>query len=320
MPILRTASRRVVPAFVAFAAALAVASCGGDDDKPAAEAGKAAPKSDPQAVALVKAASGPNANANSGHIDGSVELTLKGNRDFAEPFSSSVEGAFSYRKGAALPDYELELGLRNYGIELSSVGGKSYVTIGTTGYRMPDDVRALLVRKSSRGRNGFTRTIEQFGIAPWRWETDLVLAGKERLDGVEVQKITTGFTAGRILKDANTLLEVLSSLAITRATGVPPAITPSARRVIVSSVTHKQGASWIGIEDKVLRKTGFTMKFKVPKAKRAKVGGISSGTVVAGMDVTEVGKPQKISAPEELGSFADFQLALDALGDYQDAR
>ena len=80
------------------------------------------------------------------------------------------------------------------------------------------------------------------------------------------------------------MLEVLSSLALTRATGVPPMITPSARRVIVSSVTFKQGASWIAIKDKVMRKTGFTMKFVVPKAKRGKVGGLSSGTVVAGMD------------------------------------
>ena len=110
--------------------------------------------------------------------------------------------------------------MRNYGVELSSVGGRSYVTIGTTGYRMPDDIRGLLVRKSARGRNGLTRTIEQLGIAPWRWETAQQFAGTEQLDGVKVQKVTTGFTAGQILKDANTLLEVLGSLTLTRVTGV----------------------------------------------------------------------------------------------------
>ena len=53
-------ARRAATALVALAVGLALASCGGDDDdKPAAGAAKAAPKSDPQAAALVKAASGP---------------------------------------------------------------------------------------------------------------------------------------------------------------------------------------------------------------------------------------------------------------------
>jgi hypothetical protein len=302
------------------AVAFALASCGGDDGKPSASAGKAKPKADPQAVALTSRAAGPNAKARSGVVDGSIEITLKGVPAFKESFTSTVSGAFSQRKGSALPDYELDMGLRNYGVELSSVAGKSYVTIGTTGFRLPAGVRARLVRGASRGRNGLTRTLEQFGIAPWRWETEHQLAGTETLDGVEVQKVSTSFISGRILRDANTLLGLLSSLAITRATGVPSRISPAARRVIVSSVTSKHAASWIGIKDKVLRKAGFAMKFRVPKAKRAKVGGISSGTVVGALDVTEVGKPQKISAPESLGSFADFQLALDALGDAQDAR
>ena len=317
----RSHSLRIALALVALVAALVLASCGGDDKPTAAKpAGGDKANADPKAVALVEAASGPNTSARSGRIDGSVEITLTGVKDFAEPVVASVSGPFSYRNGSALPDYELDVGMRNYGVELSSVGGRSYVTIGTTGYRMPDDIRGLLVRKSARGRNGLTRTIEQLGIAPWRWETQQQFAGTEQLDGVKVQKVTTGFTAGRILKDANTLLEVLGSLTLTRVTGVPPVITRSARRVIVSGVTFKNAASWIGIEDKVLRKTGFEMKFKIPKAQRHKVGGISSGTVVAGMNITEVGKPQKISPPQELGSFADFKLALDALGDFQEAR
>jgi len=317
---MRTRARTAVGG-LALAAALALASCGGDDDKTdGAGASKAASKADPQAEALTRKAAGPNTKARSGVIDGTVEITLKGVPDFRESFTSSVSGKFSQRKGSALPDYELEMGLRNYGVELSSVGGKSYVIIGTRGFNLPSDVRARLVRGASRGKNGLTRTLEQFGIAPWRWETEHQLAGTEQLDGVEVQKVSTSFVSGRILKDANTLLGLLSSLAITRATGVPSRISPAARRVIVSSVTSKEAASWIGIKDKVLRKAGFTMKFVVPKAKRSKVGGISSGTVVGALDVTEVGKPQEINAPQELGSFADFELAIDALGDAQDAR
>ena len=196
---------------------------------------------DARAERLVKQASGPNARATSGVIDGQVEITLKGVREFAEPFTASISGPFRLRKGSALPDYELDTGVRDYGVELSSIGGRSYVTIGTTGYELPAGVRDRLLRKSAKGANGLTRTLEQFGIAPWRWEKDWRLAGTEQIDGVEVQKITTGFTAGRILRDANTLLGLLTSLGITRAVGLPSQITPRARRVIVAGVDGKAG-------------------------------------------------------------------------------
>lgn len=306
----------MVRLIVVVAAACTLLSCGGDDKKKPAEGAKAAAqRSDPRAVKLVEQATGPNAKARSGVIDGSVEITLRGVREFAEPFTTSVSGPFEYRKGSALPDYDLDMGARDYGVGLSSVGGRSYVSIGTTGYDLPASVRGRLTRGSARGANGLTRTLEQFGIAPWRWEKDLKFAGTEQIDGVEVQKITTGFTAGRILRDANSLLGVLASLGITRARGLPAQITPRARRVIVRAVDGKQGASWIGTKDRVLRRSGFTMTFTVPKADRAKVGGISGGKVVGLLNVTEVGKPQTISAPTSRGSFADFELALDALGD-----
>ena len=209
------------------------------------------------------------------------------------------------------------MGVRDNGVGLTSLDGKSWVSLGSTGYKLPDEIRRRLVRLSARGRNGLMRTLEQFGIAPWRWETDQLIDRVTRIDGVEVTHITTGFTAGRILKDANTLLGFLASLRLTRATGLPDLISARARRIIVRSVTHKEGHQWIGVKDKAIHRSGFTMKFTIPKADRAAVGGISSGTVVGELNVTEVGKAQKINAPASIGSFPDFQLGVDAVGDAQ---
>ena len=180
-------------------------------------------------------------------------------------------------------------------------------------------MRRRLIRTSRRGRNGLTRTLEQFGIAPWRWETEQRIVGAEELDGVPTTHIATGFTAGRILRDANTLLGLMRSLGITRAVGLPPAIPPAARRAVVRGVTTKVGGSWIGTPDTVLRQAGFTMRFAVAKADRRAAGGITGGSVVAKLTVTEVGKPQTIEEPTNIGSFADFELALDALGDAREA-
>ena len=272
-----------------------------------------------QADRLVEQSLKPNAKARSGVIDAEAEFTIKGVRGYEEPFTTSVSGPFSYRNGAELPDYELEMGARDYGVTLTSIDGKSYVTIGETGYELPASIRNRLVKSSSKGRNGLTRTLEQFGISPPRWETERRVVGKETLDGVETAHITTSFNAGRILRDANTLLGLMRSLGITRAVGLPPAISANARRHFVRGVTSKVAATWVGTKDKVTRQSGFTMRFAIPPKDRRSVAGITSGQVVARLMVTEIGKPQTIRAPKELGRFADFEAALDALGEAQEA-
>ena len=310
---------RLVAAIVA-STALVLASCGGGgdgDDKPSTGAGAAA-STEARADKLIEQAAGPNVKARSGVISGELEITIRGVPEFAEPFTTSIDGPFRYRKGAALPDYEIDLGARDYGLELSSVNGKSYATIGTTGYELPASVRDRLVRSSSRGENGLMRTLEQFGVVPPRWETDRRVAGNERIDGVDTVHITTSFNAGRMLRDANTLLGLMASLGITRAVGLPSEIPARARRRFVGGVTTKVGESWVGAADGVLRQSGFTMRFSIPQADRARLGGISGGMAVGRLKVTDVGKPQKITAPASLGSYSDFRAALAAVGDARD--
>ena len=293
-----------------------LASCGGDSDPDRPEA--AGPAFDPDTV--VEQAAGPNRAARTGRIDAKVTFTLQGVPAGYREFSAGVSGPYRYRKDASLPDYELEIGARDYGVGLTSVGGRSYVSLGTTGYKLPADVRRRLVRSAAKGSNGLTRTLEQFGIAPWRWETERVAAGTARLDGVEVRHVTTGANVGRILRDANTLLGFMRSLGITRAIGLPNEIGPQARRAIVRSVTKFVAGSWVGTQDHVLRRSRFDMDFVVPRSRRAAVGGITGGHAAARLNVTQVGKRQRIAAPASVRPFADFAIGLDALGDAQDGR
>jgi hypothetical protein len=295
--------------------AAALASCGGDSGKPASAA--KTPAFDPDTT--VEQAAGPNRAARTGMIDAKVTFTLKGVPAGYREFSAGVSGPFRYRKDAALPDYDLQIGARDYGVELTSVRGRSYISLGSTGYPLPADVRRRLVRSSAKGRNGLTRTLEQFGIAPWRWETKRVAAGTTRLDGVEVRHVTTSANVGRILRDANTLLGFMHSLGITRAIGLPNEIGPHARRAMVRSVTKFVAGSWVGTKDHVLRRSGFDMDFVVAKSRQAAVGGITGGHVAAELNVTQVGKTQRIAAPATIGPFADFAVGLDAVGDAQQA-
>jgi len=293
-----------------LAAAWGLIGCGGEDKDTARPSNAAA-----EPAMLAKRAFGPNAAAATGRIDGSVTITVRGVSGFGEPVTTSISGPYRHRKGSALPDYAIDMGVRDRGVTLTSLRGRSYLSLGTTGYEIPGAVRRRLVRSAAKGRNGLTRTLEQFGVAPWRWEIDKRFAGTERVGGVRTAKVQTGVDVSRVLRDANTLGGLLGALGLARANGLPSEIPAAARRILVRSVTAAQGASWIGLADGVMRKAAMTIDFRIPKDERARVGGISSVKVAGRVEITEVGRRQTIAAPATLAPFSTLQEAFDALAE-----
>ena len=109
---------------------------------------------------------------------------------------------------------------------------------GSTGYALPAAVRRRLVRSAAKGRNGLTRTLEQFGIAPWRWETDRVAAGT----GAPGRRRGPARHDRRQRRAHPARREHAARVhALARASRAPSAcpteIGPQARRAIVRSVT-----------------------------------------------------------------------------------
>lgn len=306
--------RRSAAWLAAFATAFGVGGCGGggsgDDGASAEPADRAT-----EPAALARRAFGPNAAAASGRIDGRVTLTVKGVRRFGEPVTTSISGPYRQRRGSALPDYAIHMGVRDRGVTLTSLRGRAYLSLGTAGYEIPASVRRRLVRAAAKGRNGLTRTLEQFGVAPWRWEIDKRFAGTERVAGVQTAKVQTGVDVERVLRDADTLAGLLGALGLARANGLPSEIPPAARRVLARSVTAARGASWIGLADGVMRRAAMTIDFAIARDERARVGGISSVKVSARVAITQVGRRQAIEAPASLAPFSTLQEAFDALAD-----
>ena len=81
MPTPRCLPRRG-PALGALVAVLSLVSCGGDETGDRGSQ-KATPARDVQALA--RQAFGPNRAATSGRIDGRIDITVAGARDFREP-------------------------------------------------------------------------------------------------------------------------------------------------------------------------------------------------------------------------------------------
>lgn len=309
----------------ALVAALALAGCGGSDsssdngggaDKPAA-GDKAQDRKD--IARLIKQGFGRNEKARSGKINGTIDLEVKGVPRYKGPIEATASGGFELRDGADVPDLNIDVGLV---LNDSAIGGtlvvadsKAYVALGTTGYRIPDAISAKIVAPARTLDNGLAKSAGMFYIRPDRWQRNGRIVGDETVDGVVTEHATAEIDAKAFFEDASRLTRLLTLLRVTEAVGLPQAIGPQARAALVRSVKSAKGDVYIGKEDHVLRKAHLEGELVVAKKDRAILGGMTSATLSADVNITDIGAPQKIGAPKQLGSYDDLQLSLDALGE-----
>jgi hypothetical protein len=314
----RIGSRALAVAALLAAATLAACGGGSSSDKGATSAGGA--RKDAKAIALLRRQTfGPNAKARSGMLDGTIDVDVKGVPRFKGTISITQSGPFDLPAGADVPDFDLSvsLGLRDkpYGGDLVLVDRKAFIALGTTGYTLPDATSANIVKPAPAASNGLTKTLAVFYIAPQRWEKDPRIVGDESIAGVDTVHVTTGVRAARFFLDASRLTALLTSLRVTEVAGLPAAIDRAARAALVRSVKSGTGDVWIGKSDHVLRKAHLAMSLAMSQADRRRLGGIRSLKLVADLNVSDVGRRQKISKPAQLGSYQDLQGTLDVLGE-----
>jgi len=294
-----------------------LAGCGGGsssgDKAPAAAIGK--PNS-PEVMQLIKDTFGPNDHATSGNISGVVDVTVKGLPRYKEPVQISVVGPFSDAGGQPEAKFDISLGLRGgiLGGDMYLKGDTALIGLGTTAYAIPGSIatplRAPIAKHSG---NTLAAVLSVFHIAPDRWAKDPRIVGNERVGGIDVIHGSAGLDTKAMFLDLTAITKQLTALKITSITGLPQVVDRQAREALQRSVKSAAGDVWTGAKDKVLRKARFTLLLQ-PSAKDRKIlGGFTSIKVVANLDVTDVGSPQKISVPSTRGSYSQLQLSLDAL-------
>lgn len=312
-------------ALVALLAALALAGCGGDDDSSSSDAGGSAPAASDKAqdrkdmARLIRQGFGPNEKARSGRLNGTIDLEVKGVPRYKGPIEITASGGFELPRGADVPDFRMDVGLvlndHAIGGELVAVGGDAFIQLGTTGYKLPEAITAKIRAPAVERDNGLAKTAGMFFIRPDRWQKDGRIVGTEDVEGVETEHAMADIHANRFFEDAARLVRLLTSLRVTEAVGLPQAITPAQRRALTRSVESATGEVWLGKEDHVLRRARLEGKLKIAQKDRRVLGGMTSATLVAEVNVTDVGRPQNIEPPERLGVYGDLQIALDALGE-----
>lgn len=310
---------KAVFSVVPIVLAVVLAGCGGgsssSDKAPAAAIGK--PNS-PEVKKLISDTFGPNDHATSGNISGIVDITVKGLPRYREPIQVSVVGPFSDAAGQPEAKFDISLGLRGgiLGGDMYLKGDQALIGLGSTAYGIPTSIAAPL--RAPLGKhpgNALAAVLGVFHISPERWAKDPRIVGNERVGGIDVIHGSAGLDTRLMFLDLSALTKRLTALKITNITGLPRVVDRQARDALQRSVKSASGDVWTGAKDKVLRRAKFTMLLQPSAKDRRILGGFTSIKVVANLDVTDVGSPQKISVPSNRGSYSALQISLDALAE-----
>ena len=272
-----------------------------------------------EADKIIAQATGANEAARSARIDGTIGLNLKGFSNFHGPIDITVDGAYNLPDGEDVPELNLDvaLGLNSgvFGGGIVVAGEKGYITLGSTGYKLPDSISKVLVAPAREAKNGLTKTGAMFHINPQDWQTKARVIGNETIAGEPTVKITADVLVDVALNDLAKLFDFLTLIHVTEAVGLPTKLTPRMKGAFLASVRDVKGVVWVGRDDHVLRKAHITGKLVVAKRNRKALLGTRGGSLDATINISQVGDPQKISAPTQLDPYANLQLSLKALAE-----
>ncbi len=297
---------------------IALVGCGGDsksDDAPSGD--KASAANSPEVKKLIRETFGPNENATSGKLSGTVDLNVKGAPRYRQPVQVTLSGPFN-QSGSSPAEANLSVGLQlrggAIGGELVLVEDRVIIGLGSSGYTVPPAIAGPIRRPLAKTDNGLTSVMAVFGVSPQRWAKNPRIVGEEQVAGEDTIHVTAQINTQRFFLDVARLARILTSLRITEIVGLPREVDRADRAALNRSVTSATGNIWTGAEDKVLRKAAFEMKLK-PSAKDRRTLGFSNLTVKGELNVTEVGSDQKIDPPRIAGTFDDLQTTFDALAE-----
>jgi hypothetical protein len=313
--------RPIVAAAAALLSAAALAACGGAIATSGESVGESGGDSRAAADRIIEQAVGDNPQARSGRISGAVDvdMDISGLPLLDGQTQITADGVYALRDGASVPDLDIDVGLiHNH----QALGGAivlddrtGYVKLGSTGYKVPDDITHDLSEPAVAANNGLTKLGAMFYINPQDWQRNARLVGETQIGGETVQHIKADISPQAFFLDVSRMVSALARLNVPQALGLPTAIGPKLRAALARSVTVAEGEAWIGKDDHVLRRARAHGKLAVPEADRDLLYGLRRASISANLDVSEVGDEQTITVPSSLGSYDSLQLALAAVAD-----
>jgi len=267
-----------------------LAGCGGGD----------AANEDPQTV-LDNAFGGDGGGVDSGVLD--VTLDVEATGDQAGNLAAELQGPFKSNGTGNLPsaDFDLTASLDAGGSSFDFDGGLTLTEdgawVGFQGdeYQLDDATFAAL--KTSYEQSAAQQSdqeaqtsLQQLGVDPRDWVTDLSNEGTEDLDGTEVVHVSGSVDVPKLVADLNDAA---------RQTGQAQQIDPGTLEQLQDTVTDAKMDVYAASDDDSLRKIDIALTLADPG------GGSGQATVGLSIAIADPNSDQSISAPSDAKPLSD---------------
>jgi hypothetical protein len=314
-----TTIRAAVALLLAICVACALSACGGSsgDAQSLLNATFSSPRQIESAnvnMSLSLGAVGSSAASGSSGAGKSLALHLSG------PFENV--GSSSGAQAGQIPHFALQLALSTGGHTLpvgaTSVGSALYVEIAGTWFATPAStytaIQQAYTQATKRASNAKVHsTFASLGIEPGHWLSDPVEVGTTTIDGVQTVHLTATIDVPGFLTDVSKFSQAGSALGLGSATPGSSLFTPSAIGELSKAVKVAHVDIYTGKSDHLLRRLEIQATVLANAQTRSILSGLSSAEVKLLLELSNINKPQAITAPSKPESSAQMLPAIEQL-------
>ena len=246
-----------------------------------------------------------------------VDLTarLEGIPQQRAPVKIELNGPYRSDPSGGLPDADLDMAIsgggQTFSLGLLSAGDRAWVEFGGTAYEVSEQtVKRLNGSGSTRGGPGLRGALRsRFGVDPLNWVVDASDEGEATIGGDATRHVRADIDVERALRDLNRVV------ARTAAPGSPPPTLDDEQIESIGGVIDDPKLDvYIGRDDEKIRRFSLDFAFEVPEDDRRRLNGLRSGTVTLDVELTEVGRPQRVEAPSSSRPYSELNKLLGGRG------
>lgn len=238
------------------------------------------------------------------NLDG--QLSVSGIEALRGPIRIQASGPVSGgARGAPRYDVDLKLGVgvgQTIDTGSLSTGRRSFVKFEDSWYELnPSQVRA-----GRRSREGARC---RAGLDARSWISDARDDGTEKVGGVETTHVTGKLDVRRTIRGLSRYLARCGT-AVGAARKLPAPLTGADLDRVSRLVRDPDFDIYVGKQDGLIHRVSARVDVRVPKAQRARAGGLSGASLQVSLDLADVNRPKAIQAPEASRPIAELSRRL----------
>jgi hypothetical protein len=299
-----TQLRRGVAALLPIVALIGFAGCGGS-------------KSEEDVEALLDRAFKQSVESADVKID--AELKIDGLQGVDRPVRLQAQGPYiGGDKKLPQVDIDLKIGAAEAGQTVNSgflsTGDRAFVKFGGEFYEQdPKDV-ARANEQLAKGSDSDRGSLSDLGLNPRTWVVDAEGEGDETVAGVETEHVSGKLDVRALFKDLNKLVEKSAGAVGGAAADTPNPLSDEDLDELAEVVEDPTFDIYVGKDDDTIRRVSGNLTVKVPEKDRARVNGISGGSLRFSIELSKVNGDQKVEAPAKSRPIDDLTTQLRGAG------